>query len=75
VGPVGARPRAGACLSRASAYLQLGTWMPGGRCVGGEARALNLFPLPPRKGVRDPAEAQLEVLFRGLPVWARCRCG
>lgn len=34
--PEGARPRAGAGLSRASAYLHLGTWRPCRGCVGGE---------------------------------------
>lgn len=36
MGPEGARPRAGAGLSRASAYLHLGTWRPCRGCVGGE---------------------------------------
>lgn len=70
MGPEGARPRAGAGLSRASAYLQLGTWRLCRGCVGGKT-AFEPLPTPTQED-RGLKQAKLLVRFRALLALAQC---
>lgn len=66
MGPEGARPRAGAGLSRASAYLQLGTWRPCRGCVGGKA-AFESLPTPTQEESLRPKSGKALSPFSRAP--------